>query len=255
MAWIGARWVWGVCGAALLVALMIVPGLVPLAAQAQAQPQPQDSQVVSVWGEAVVAAPPDRVTVDVAVVSDAASAGEALAANSAALAAVMQVLARRDVPAGDVQTQQFDVSPVYQHEEGHRASRLVGFQVVNRVRVSSGDLEGLGTLLDELVREGANRIEGIQFSVHDPTALLDRARAAAVADARRRAERYAHAAGVRLGRVLSIDESGGGSPGPVQRLAMAERAVSIAPGQLELRVNIAVRYALGPALEPARMGD
>ncbi|QKT02695.1 SIMPL domain-containing protein [Ectothiorhodospiraceae bacterium 2226] len=218
---------------------------VPLAAWAEAQREPP---AIAVQGEGTVAARPDRVTIDVAVVSQAAQADEALSRNTRAMREVMTVLSRHGVQERDTQTRQFAVTPVYEYEETRRRQRLAGFQVTNQLRVRSDDLDGVGALLDSLVAAGANRIEGITFDVKDASALLDEARRQAIADARRRAEVYAEAASVAVGPLLSVDEAAGAVPFAGQRLAMAaEAAVPVAPGELQLRVAVTVRYGVAEA--------
>ena len=77
-------------------------------------------------------------------------------------------------------------------------------------------------MIDTLVGAGANEIGGINFMVSQASKLLDEAREKAVADARRKAEIYAKAAGVTLGAPLSISEEGHRrAPVPAQDVAPA----------------------------------
>jgi len=108
------------------------------------------------------------------------------------------------------------------------------------------DLAKLGALLDALVKQGANMLGGSGFSVADPAPLQDQARAKAMADAKRRAEVYANAAGVALGRLLFISETGGP---PVARFEMAmprmaASAVPVSPGEQEFQVSVTVSYGV-----------
>jgi uncharacterized protein len=125
---------------------------------------------------------------------------------------------------------------------------MIGYQAGNDVRVRVRDLNRLGVLLDALVTAGSNQLQGISFAIDDTTALLDQARDRAVQDARRKAERYAAAAGVQVGRVLSISEAGAEIPRPLMRMAAAEMdmgsSVPIASGEQELGVSVNVVYEL-----------
>ena len=87
--------------------------------------------------------------------------------------------------------------------------KIVGYQVSNEVRVTVRDIGKSGALLDQVVTAGANQISGIQFDVADPQAAADEALRKAIADARRKAELMAAAAGVRIVRILDISGGGG----------------------------------------------
>ena len=90
--------------------------------------------------------------------------------------------------------------------------RIVGYTVSNSVTVTVRDLAQLGPVLDAVVSSGVNQMNGLSFSIAEPEPLRNEARKMAVAEARTRAELYAQAAGVSLGRILSISEAGGVQP-------------------------------------------
>lgn len=195
---------------------------------------------IDVVGETTVAARPDMARINVGVVSEAKTAKQALSDNTGAMQALMGVLEKRGIADRDVQTRSFDVAPLYDYGEDRRQERLRGYRVANQVHVRVRELDGLGPLLDELVDSGANRINGIAFDVEDAQALLDKGRREAVRDARRRADLYAEAAGVKLGRLLRVEETDSSPPVPM-RLS-AERAVPVAEGEVELGVRLKLRY-------------
>ena len=103
-------------------------------------------------------------------------------------------------------------------------------------------------MLDAVVAAGATRVDSIAFSIADPTPLQSQARAAAVKQARTRAEELAKAAGVSLGRVTSISESTSGATpeyaSQVKAAGLGAADTSITPGTLEVRVNVQVNYAI-----------
>jgi uncharacterized protein YggE len=102
-------------------------------------------------------------------------------------------------------------------------------------------------VIDTLVGAGANDIGGINFTVSNASKLLDEAREQALADARRKAEIYANAAGVALGAPLSISEEG--APGPVFRAKMVGGLAASAPvaqGEETLSVTVSVSWAIKP---------
>lgn len=204
------------------------------------------SLVVVGTGEA--AARPDIAEVQAGVVTEAASAREALTANNQAMSALHQTLSSFGIEERDIQTAGFNVFPVYAHDErGNKPPRIAAYRVENRVAVKVRDLKRLGELLDAVVSRGANTVQDIRFDVAEPEPLRDEARTDAVADARRKAELYAKAAGVALGRVLSLREEDVGMPPPrpyMARAMAAEAAVPVAPGELTFEALVVITYEI-----------
>jgi hypothetical protein len=174
---------------------------------------------LTVSGQGVAKAAPDQAQFSTGVVAQGTIAAQALAANSRAMNAVFATLKKLGIPDKDIQTSNFSLSPQYQVcKPGTTCpQRIVGCQVSNTVNVTVEDFGKTGAVLDALVSSGSNQIDNIDFSIHDTSALLKQAREAAVKDATLRAQTYAKAAGVSLGRILSIQESGGEPPRPMYR--------------------------------------
>jgi hypothetical protein len=202
---------------------------------------------ITVVGSDHVSAKPDMAEITVGVLTEDPVAGQALKANNVAMEELLKFVAGRGIAEKDVQTTAFNVSPQYQHDpKGQKLPRLVGYQVSNQVRVKIRQLALLGPVLDEVVGKGANQVHGIGFSVAEPTGLLDEARKKAMDDARRKAELYANAAGVTLGRVLLIQEQTPHIPVPRQMFTRSADggAVPVAAGELEFHASITVTYAI-----------
>ncbi len=233
-----------------LTRLAAVIVAVPLAFATAAPAAATDTteRLITVEGSARLSLPPDTATVSLGVVAEADTAAAALAANSEAAAKLIAAIKESGVAARDIQTSELSVYPRYSDATGAAAPRLVGYTVRNRVTVTLTALDRIGALLDTAVKAGANEIDGITFSVADAEKKLDEARREAVADARRKAEIYAKAAGVGLGPVFSIRETAtaGPSPRPMMRLAAAE-AVPVEAGEVELSVGLVVSFGIGVA--------
>ncbi len=208
---------------------------------------------ITVVGSGKASAAPDMAVIQVGVVTQAASAAKALQQNNAAMEKLLQVLEAQGVAKKDVQTSSFSVQPQYKpYQPGQtQPSEIVGYQVGNQVRAKVRKLDSLGKILDDVVSQGANQVQGVTFSVAEPNPLPDQARRQAMADARRKAELYAEAAGVELGRVLLIQEETPQRPRPLfANLAKgAAEAVPIAVGEEEFAATVTVTYAIGK--EPA----
>lgn len=205
---------------------------------------------VTVSGTGEVSAPPDLANVSAGVVTESPRAADAVKANSAAMQKVLGALDSAGIERKDVQTSRFDVSPLYAEGQarGRGMPAIIGYRAANQVQVEVHGVDKVGAVLDALVGAGANELGGISFGIAEPAPLLDEARRKAIADARRKAELYAAAAGVVLGRVTQIDEAGGGAPVPVAygRMMAEAAAAPVAPGQLDLSASVTVRFAIAP---------
>lgn len=187
---------------------------------------------------------PDRASVSLGVVTVAGTAGEALAANSPAVARVIAMLKESGVPAEGIATERFDVSPRYSRQQ-NESPVITGYQVTNMVRAEIPDLDELGGILDRAIEAGATDIGNIQMSYGDPQTARDEARVLAVKDAARKAEITARAAGVGLGEILSISEGGGGPvPRPAGVRAMAMDAAPIEAGSAEISARVVIVWEL-----------
>ena len=114
------------------------------------------------------------------------------------------------------------------------------------------DIGKLGQVLDALVASGANQVNGPMFEIDEPEAAYDEARRAALAKAQARARMYAEALGLRVRRIVSIDEGGGFQPPmpmPMMAMARAEKGVAydtaVSPGETTLAANLSVVFELG----------
>jgi uncharacterized protein YggE len=219
------------------------------AASAAAQIVPP--AMISVNGEAHLSVPPDLAEIDGGVTSEAKTAREASEANNAAMAKVLLALKGAGIAEKDFQTSRLSLQP--QSAPGRVSSgpmQIVGYRASNRVTVQLHDVSKVAGVIDALVGAGANEIGGINFMVSDASKLLDDARAQAIADARRKAEIYARAAGVALGAPVSISEGGGGSLQQFRKMPMAVSMAASAPvaqGEETLQVTVSVSWAIKPA--------
>jgi hypothetical protein len=213
-----------------------------LAAPAMAQTVPPPA--ISVTGEASVSVPPDLALVDGGVTSEAKTAREASDANNTAMGKVLLALKTAGIEQKDVQTSRLSLQPQYAPNRPG-PSPVVGYRASNRVTIRVRDVTKVANVIDTLVGAGANEIGGINFMVSQASKLLDEARDKAVADARRKAEIYARAAGVTLGAPLSISEDGNAPPMPYRKMsASLQTAAPVAQGEETLSVTVSVSWAI-----------
>jgi uncharacterized protein YggE len=202
--------------------------------------------VISVTGESSVSVPPDLAQVDGGVTSDGKTAREASDANNAAMGKVLLALKGAGIDEKDFQTSRLSLQPQYAPNRSG-PSPVVGYRASNRVTIRVRDITKVANVIDVLVGAGANEVGGINFMVSQASKLLDDAREKAVADARRKADIYAKAAGVTLGEPLSVSEDG--SSVPVYRGKMAApmaAGAQVAQGEETLSVTVSVTWAIKP---------
>ncbi len=215
-----------------------------LAAPALAQTVPPPA--ISVSGEATVSVAPDQAQIDGGVTSDGKTAREASEANNAAMGKVLLALKGAGIEEKDYQTSRLSLQPQYAPNRTG-SSPITGYRASNRVTIRLRDVTKVANVIDVLVGAGANDIGGINFTVSQPSKHLDEAREKAVADARRKAEIFARAAGVTLGEPLSISEEG--APAPMFRGKLAAPMAAGAPvaqGEETLSVTVNVSWAIKP---------
>jgi uncharacterized protein len=201
---------------------------------------------ISIAATGSVAATPDRAAIATGVMTEAATAREAMALNSTSMKRLIDGLKAVGIEPRDIQTTAIQVNPRYTQGQGNRPPVINGYTALNQVRILVRALPKLGDILDQSLTLGANQMGGISFEVSNADALRDEARKLAIASARQRAELYATAAGVELGPVLSIAE-GGHSPGPVFKggaRAAQMSAVPVEAGSIDLSVDVHVVWAL-----------
>jgi uncharacterized protein YggE len=234
-----------------LAALALGAAAVPAAAQAQTTAQFVQTitgtrLVVIATGEVVRI--PDLAIISAGVMTRSASATGAISENAARMERVRAALKRAGIADRDIQTANISLNPEYRYQE-NQPPQLVGYTASNQVNVRFRDIRNTGRILDALVAEGANQINGPTLTIDKPEAALDEARGKAIAAGRARAELYARALGMRVVRLLSVSEGGGFSVPPPVVMMRAERGgmaadSKIDPGEQQLQVTVAMSFEL-----------
>lgn len=247
----------------------------PGVAQVPATPVPAlepNSTLLSLSAEGQSRRTPDLALFSAGVVTQAQTASQAMSQNAARMDAVVAALKRAGIAERDIQTQQLSLQPRYSNPEQEaqlrarinrepyvppaepQAPRIIGYEAQNTVQVRVRRLADMGRIIDTLITAGANQVNGPSFTLDEPQAALDEARTEAVQRGRQRAELYARAAGLRVGRILSISEGGGYYP--VQDIVVTGARMGgfaappppppapVAPGELTLGVSVSMQFEL-----------
>jgi len=228
---------------------VLAAAAVPPAAQAQTQGQVvlAEGTLLTVNADGSSEARPDMAIVNLGVTTEGQTAAAALAENARRMTALTAALRRAGIAERDIQTSNVSVYPQQVYGEG-QAPRITGYQANNSVTVKVRRIDNTGRVIDAAVGAGGNTVNGVSFTHADPDAQLDVARRDAIAEARRRAELYANALGMRVNRIVSVSEGGGYAP-PVpvalERFQAQDAAATpISPGEIETRVSVNVMFEL-----------
>ena len=242
----------------IVVLLVLVMGMAlaacggALPTQAGAAPAQQttvNTGGITVVGQGTAYGQPDQATVIVGVDSFAPTVQEATTQNQTTLDNVMAALEAAGIAAEDIQTTNYSLYAEQIYGD-NGPEGIAGYRVSNQVNVKIRDIAVVGDVLAAVTEAGANAIYGVNFSVADPAALEAEARAAAVTDARKRAESLAELGGVALGDVTVISEVVGtpvmplGMGGGGMAMEQAASAPGISPGQLSYQVQVQVTYGI-----------
>jgi uncharacterized protein YggE len=210
-------------------------------AHAQQPQQALEARIV-VTGEGNVSVTPNFAQIRSGVTTRAKTVKEAVEANSKLMVAIMAALKDAGIAEKDIQTSRFSIQPVYAPQEPRTEPKLFGYSISNQLDVTIRVIGRVRDVLDKVVAAGATDVGNVSFLVSDASKALDEAREAAIADARRKAEVYAKAAGVQLGRVEWITEETGGGPSVPMMTRARAAPVPIATGEDTLRVHVTVGF-------------
>jgi uncharacterized protein YggE len=215
--------------------------LVVTTTQAPGAPQTTNEPVIVTTGEGLVKMAPDRVWVNIAAESRAKSPREAQRANADAMKAVLDKLKALGLPADDLQ-------PQFDYANGRQSLRE--YLARNSIEVRVDEVARAGEVLDAAVGSGATSVSGVRFDLKDRSAAEREALKKAVADARGRADAAAAGAGMRVDRVVRIEEQRVMVPEPrpvmMTRQSMVADAAGppMSPGELEIRVMVTMTSSI-----------
>jgi hypothetical protein len=227
-------------GAACLSAI-VFGAAVSASAQQPQLPQSSPQARIVVTGEGTVSVAPDSALLTSGATTRAKTVRDATSANSKTMAAVTAALLDAGIAEKDIQTSRFSVQPVYASAQPGTEQKLTGFSVSNEVNVTIRQIGKVGDVLDRVIAAGATDVGGVEFLHSDIAKLLDQARSAAVADARRKAELYAQASGVDLGAVVWITEQGAPDVARL-RSTIARKPLPISAGEDSLQASVTVGF-------------
>jgi len=244
-----------VAGVASVLAVVVLAGCVPADANgSEVQEINLSSQQEGIWvtGQGKVTVVPDIANLRLGIEAEGDSVTVARDRAAEAMGSVMTSLTDNGVADNDIKTQYFTIHRITQWDREKEQEVVTGYRVINMVTAKIRDIDNIGTIIDAVVDAGGDltRVEGIDFTVDDPSAYYDEAREEAMAEARDKAEQLAELAGVTLGSATYISEGSqipvvtrGGYAMDVEEEMEVETPVS--PGEMEISLTVQVIYAIG----------
>jgi uncharacterized protein len=215
-----------------------------------ATPSAPISNGISVRGHAEIDAKPDVAYATLGVVTQAAIQADAVTQNATKSQAVRDALLKGGVADADIQTQYYQIEPQYDYRSSPAV--LVGYQVTNEVKVTIHNLEKAGVIVDHATQAGANQVDGVTYDLSDHSLVEGQALAAAVANARSKADLMAGAAGIMVGRLVNLAEVSSQNPGPVYPMMMraaaepsSQATTPLAPQDIDITADVTAFYTIG----------
>lgn len=210
------------------------------------QAQDDDRRTITMTGSAEARIDPDQVIVRVGVVTEGRTVQAAKELNDTRSRAVLTLLANNGVPARDIQTSNLSIEPVYDYSSKSR--KLLHYQMANTVTVTVRKLTSLEKILDDVLTDGANVLDNIQFVVSNQRAISDSLRIEATRNAKTKAAAVAEALGMRLGKPIVVSTEQSESFQPMVRYTLSSRAsdssTPISAGQETITSTISITFEL-----------
>ena len=210
------------------------------------------TQQEGIWvsGRGEVSVVPDIVSLRLGTEAQETSVAEAQTKAAEAMNKVMAALTESGIDEKDIQTQYFSIQQVTKWNRETEEQIVIGYRVTNTVTVKIRDIDKAGSIIDAVAEAGGDltRINGISFSVDDPSAYYEEAREKAMDEAKAKAKQLARLGGVTLGKPTYISE--GAPPIIYPRAVYQEATVSapaetpISPGEMEISLTVQVAYAI-----------
>ncbi|MFO0764565.1 MAG: SIMPL domain-containing protein [Patescibacteria group bacterium] len=206
----------------------------------------RDRDTITIAGTGKVASKPDLAVVNLGLYSEGKEVPVIQDENSRKVNAVIAALKQLGIAEEDMQTSNYNISPKYDYKDG--VQNVIGYSVSQNLNVKVRDLTKVGTVLSQAGTVGANQVNGVNFSIDDPSDLKIQARAKAIEDARKKADELAKAMGVSITRVVTFSENSSNVPTPPVYTFRAEdvaaQAPDIKPGSLDVEADISVTFEI-----------
>jgi uncharacterized protein len=215
--------------------------------------------VVSGFGE--VSAVPDIATITFTIKKEANNVADAQSAVSEVKQKVLEVLKNNEIDEKDIKTNSAAFNPKYEFQQGEMIcnsfgcrpqpgkSIIVGYEAYENLTVKIRNIDSSGKVIEELGAVGVSDLYGPNFDIDEKDILKEEARREAIKDAREKAEVLAKDLGVRLGKVVSYNESGDYMPQPMMyakdaMVSAPSANMELSKGENTISSNVSIVYEI-----------
>ena len=215
---------------------------------------------ITVDGTGDAAAIPDVATFSFTVTETAKTVADAQSAATAKINDALKTVRASGVADKDISTDSYSINPHYEYSGGICSANycppskqtLTGYDVSETISVKVRDLSKAGDIFSSIGSAGIQSVNGLNFSIDDPSSVQAQARGKAIANAQAKAKQLASQLGVSLVRVVSFDESSGGNnPRPIMyaldakaSTGAAAPAPEIPAGEQKVTDNVTITYEI-----------
>lgn len=210
-----------------------------------------DKPIISVTGEGVINAAPNRAKITLAVVTENADVKKAQQENNKRANAIINSIKALKIDEKDIKTQNYYINPIYNYEK-NQTPRITGYRVQNEVCLTIRDIDNVGTVINAGVDAGANRVNNIYFYLEDDK-IKEQALRESIKDAKKKAEIMADELGKQIVGIVKVTgEWSNIGPVPVRYKMMEEVAMDSAslyetpinPGETEVRASVQIEFEM-----------
>ncbi len=250
-------WLVQTVGVLLGVLIIVVIISQAYAINAQVKGTAANQHTITITATGMVTAVPDLATIDASVQVQGATATAAAAKVNTQASALVGYLKVQGIAAADITTQNYNINPSYNYNNNQGTPTITGYTANETVEVKVHDLTKVPALLDGTVQNGANSIDGTNYTFSNPDEFTQQAREQALANAKTQAQALASAAGVSLGKLVTFSETSSQPPivvpyqlnGAMPMAAGAGGAMAIPappsePGSQQINADVSVTYAI-----------
>lgn len=211
--------------------------------------EPAGRDTITVVGEGKISAEPTLALVNLGLLSEGRDVPSTQEDNAKKVNAIITALKGLGIAEADMQTSNYSINPRYEYLDGRQ--NIIGYSVSQNLAVKVRNLSQVGAVVSKAGELGSNQVNGITFTIDEPSAVEQVARKEAIQDAEKKARELANALGVKLVRVVGFSESTPGSPIPPifygradSAQAVSNIAPEIQPGELDVKANVSVTYEI-----------
>ncbi len=207
---------------------------------------------IRVTGDSTVTVKPDQAEISIGVVTQAPAAQPAAAQNAQKQDTVIAEFRKLLGAAADIKTISYSLSPNYRYPKEGGQPTITGYTATNVVQVKTPDLTQVGKVIDLATGSGANTIQSLRFTLKDESSARAQALREASTKARSKAEAIASALGLKIQRVLRVEEGGLMTPplmeygGNLQAMRAQVAATPIESGSIDVRASVTLTVEVLP---------